>query len=54
MNYDDIKCDVIVARNSDVTRPDLSKPIARKRYVLRKQSLMPSEGSFKKALRVCS
>ena len=53
-NYDDIKCDVIVAGNGDVTRPDLSKPIARKRYVQRKRSLIPSEGSFKSSLRICS
>ena len=53
-HYDDIECDVIVAENGDVTRPDINKPIARKRYVPRKQSLMYSEGSFKSSLRVCS
>ena len=53
-NYDDIECDIIVAENGDVTRPDISKPIAGKRYVPRKQSLMPSEGSFESSLRVCS
>ena len=32
-NYDDIECDVIVTgENSDVTRQDVNKPIARKRY----------------------
>ena len=53
-NYDDIECDVIVAENGDVTRPDINKPIAGKRYIPRKQSLMPSEGSFESSLRVCS
>ena len=49
--------DVIIASpNSDVIlrNADLNKPIARKRYVPREQSLMPSEGSFKCSLRVCS
>ena len=32
-NYDDIECDVIVTEvKSDVTRQDVNKPIARKRY----------------------
>ena len=53
-NYDDIECDVIIAGNGDVTRPDLNKPIARKRYVPRKQLFMPSEESFKSSLRICS
>ena len=49
--------DVIIASpNSDVIlrNADLNKPIARKSYVPREQSLMPSEGSFKSSLRVCS
>ena len=51
-NYDDIKCDVI---NSDVTIRDIiERPIARKRYVSRKQSFMHSGRSFKSSLRVCS
>ena len=54
-NYDDIECDVIVTEvNGDVTRQDVNKPIARKRYAPRKQSLVHSKGSFKSSLRVCS
>ena len=47
---------IIASPNSDVIlrNADLNKPIARKRYVPRKQSLMPSEGSFKSLFRVCS
>ena len=48
---------VITPVNGDVTIRDIvdvNRPIARKRYVPRKQSLMPSEGSFKSSLRVCS
>ena len=48
---------VITPVNGDVTIRDIvevNTPIARKRYVPRKQSLMPSEGSFKSSLRVCS
>ena len=54
-NYDDIKCDVIVAVNGDVTIRDIvERAIARKRFVPRKQSFMPSGESFKSSLRVCS
>ena len=59
-NYDDIECDdmvsgVIVAGNGDfTTRPDVSRLIARKRYVPRKRSLMHSVGSFERSLRACS
>ena len=42
------------ALNSDITRQDVNRPIARKRYVPKKQSLMHSEGSFKSSLRACS
>ena len=51
-NYDVI----IASSNSDVIlrNVELNKPIARKRYVLRKRSLIPSEGSFKSSLRVYS
>ena len=48
---------VITPVNGDVTIRDIvdvNRPIARKRYVPRKQSLMHSEGSFKSSLRVCS
>ena len=47
---------IIASPNSDVIlrNADLNKPIARKRYIPRKQSLMPSEGSFKSLLRLCS
>ena len=41
------------ALNSDVIRPDVNRPIARKHYVPKKQSLMHSEGSFKSSLRAC-
>ena len=51
-NYDVI----IASSNSDVIlrNVELNKPIARKRYVPRKRSLKPSEGSFKSSLRVYS
>ena len=51
-NYDVI----IASSNSDVIlrNVELNKPIARKRYVPRKRSLIPSEGSFKSSLRVYS
>ena len=48
---------VITPVNGDVTIRDIvdvNRPIARKRYVPRKQSLVHSEGSFKSSLRVCS
>ena len=35
-NYDDIKYDVIGAGNGDVTRPDVNRLIARKRYAPKK------------------
>ena len=59
-NYDVIISDVIVSgviaeSNGDVTIRDIvDGAIARKRYVLRKQSFVPSGGSFKSLLRVCS
>ena len=48
---------VITPVNGDVTIRDIvevNRPIARKHYVLRKQLLIPSEGSFKSSLRACS
>ena len=56
-NYDVIVSGVTVASpNSDVIfrNVEINKPIARKHYVPRKRSLMPSGGSFKSLLRVCS
>ena len=55
-NHDDIKCDVIVAGDSDVTirEREINRPVARKRFVPRKQSRVPLKGSFKSSLRVCS
>ena len=53
-NYDDIECDVIVTEvNSDVTRQDVNKPIARKRYVW-KHSFVSKMWFIKSSLRVCS
>ena len=55
MNYDIMMSDVIViGTNNDVTRGDVNKPIARKRYAPKKQSLMHSKGLLKSSLRVCS
>ena len=47
---------IIASPNSDVIlrNVEVNKPIARKRYVQREQSLMPSEGSFRSSLRACS
>ena len=48
---------VIAEPDNDVTIRDIvevKRPIARKRYVPRKQSLMHSEGSFRSSLRACS
>ena len=46
---------VIVAVNDDVTIRDIvNGPIAGKLYIRRKQSFVPSGGSFKSSLRVCS
>ena len=56
-NYDVIVSGVTVASpNSDIIlwNVEINKPIARKHYVTRKRSLMPSGGSFKSLLRVCS
>ena len=55
-NYDVMGGVIVASSNSDVIlrNVDINKPIARKRYVTRKQSFMPSGGSFKSSLRVCS
>ena len=54
MNYDDIVSDVIVTEsNGDVTKRDVNKPIARKRYA-QKHSFMSKKGFIKSSLRVCS
>ena len=57
-NHSDVMVSGVIAEpNNDVTIRDIvdvNTPIARKRYAPRKQSLMPSEGSFKSSLRVCS
>ena len=47
---------IVASPDSDVTIRDLeiNKPIARKRYAPRKQSLVHSKGSLKSLLRVCS
>ena len=47
---------IVASLDSDVTIRDLeiNKPIARKRYAPRKQSLVHSKGSLKSSLRVCS
>ena len=50
-NYDDIESDVIVI--GDVTRRDINKPIAKKRYAL-KHSFVSKKGFIKSSLRVCS
>ena len=53
-NYDDIGSDVIVTEsNGDVTRRDVNKPIARKRYA-QKHSFVSKKGFIKSSLRVCS
>ena len=54
-NDDDIESDVI-KHDSDVTIRDIdvSKPIARKRYAPKKQSLVHSKGILKSLLSVCS
>ena len=57
-NYDVMDSGVIIASpNGDVTIwdiVDVNRPIARKRYVPKKQSLMHSVGSFERSLRACS
>ena len=47
---------VVIASPVDDTlrNVEVNRPIARKRYVPRKRSLVHSEGSFKSSLRVCS
>ena len=50
-NYDVMDDDAL---NGDVTRPDVNRLIARKRYVPKKRSLMHSVGSFERSLRACS
>ena len=47
---------ILASPNSDVIlrNVEVNRPIARKRYVPKKQSLMHSEGSFKSSLRACS
>ena len=44
----------VTESNGDVTMEDVNKPIARKRYATKKQSLVHSRGSIKSSLRVCS
>ena len=54
-NYDDIVGDIIVTdSNGDVTRRNVNKPIARKRYATKKQSLVHSKGILKSSLSVYS
>ena len=54
-NSDVIVSGVIVTEsNGDVTMLDVNKPIARKSYAPRKQSLVHSKGILKSSLRVCS
>ena len=47
---------IIASPDSDVTirEREINRPVARKRFVPRKQSLIPLERSFKSSLRVCS
>ena len=47
---------IVASPNSDaiLRNVEVNTPIARKCYIPRKQSLMPSEGSFESSLRVCS
>ena len=47
---------IVASPNSDVIlrNVEVNKPIARKRYAPRKQSLVHSKGSLKSSLRVCS
>ena len=52
LKYDIMKDDAI--SNGDVTMLDVNKPIARKRYIARKRSLMYSGGSTKSSLRAFS
>ena len=53
-NYDDIGSDVIVTEsNGDVTRRDINKPIARKRFA-QKHSFVSKKGFIKSSLRVCN
>ena len=53
-NYDDIESDFIVTEvDGDVTRRDVNKPIARKRYA-QKHSFVSKKGFIKSSLRVCS
>ena len=55
-NHSDvIVSDVIVTASiGDITTRDINKPIARKRYAPRKQSLVHSKGIIESSLRVCS
>ena len=53
-NYDDIESDVIVTEvDGDVTRRDVNKHIARKRYA-QKHSFVSKKGFIKSSLKVCS
>ena len=45
---------ILTESNGDVTMLDINKPIARKRYATKKQSLVHSKGILKSSLRVCS
>ena len=45
---------MVTSSNGDVTTRDINKPIARKRYATKKQSLVHSKGSLKSSLRICS
>ena len=45
---------IVTESNGDVTMLDVNKPIVRKRYAPREQSLVHSKGILKSSLRVCS
>ena len=57
-NHSDVMVSGVIAEpNNDVTIPDLvdvNRPVARKRYAPRKQSLVHSKGILKSSLRVYS
>ena len=55
-NHSDVIVSGVIATASigDITTRDINKPIARKRYAPRKQSLLHSKGIIKSSLRVCS
>ena len=55
-NHSDVIVSGVIATesNGDVTMRDVNKPIVRKRYAPRKQSLVHSKGILKSSLSVCS